>query len=67
MDGNPYRRTPPGLKSRFTAAEIAQIRDVYDRWNAIRRERIRICKALDLKHNGFNRIGAGKLGKNPRD
>ena len=57
---------PPGLYSRFTADEIAKIRDVYDRLKAVRIERIRITKELDLKMNGFNRIGQGKLGKKPR-
>ena len=57
----------PGRACRFTAAEIERIRDVYDRWNAVRIERIRITKELDLKKNGFNRIGQGRLGKKPRE
>ena len=58
---------PPGLKSRLTREEIARVRDVYDRWKTVRIERIRVSKELGLGHSGFNRIGQGKLGKNPRD
>jgi hypothetical protein len=61
-----YRRQSPGLKSRFTAEEIAYIRDVHARWISVRNERIRITKLLNLSKSAFSRIGKGTLGKNPR-
>ena len=64
MDGS---RRQPGPTSRYTAEQIAHIRDVYARWMAVRRERIRLTKTLGLGHSGFCRIGMGTLGKKPRD
>ena len=61
------KRRSPGVKSRFTAEEIAHIRDVHNRWQAMRVERIRLCKSLGLRSDLFNRIGSGRLGKNPRE
>ena len=60
------RRLSPGRPSRFTAEEIERIRDVHRRWNAVRLERIRITKELGMKTDTFNKVGAGRLGKNPR-
>ena len=61
-----YRRQSPGMKSRLTAEQVEEIREVYGRLLKARKDRLRIQKILDLTPDNFCRIGTGKRGKNPR-
>ena len=59
-------RLMPGLKSRFTHDELEAIRAAYNEWQRARIARIRVCKNFGLRSDTFNKIGQGRLGKNPR-
>ncbi|MEY4471870.1 MAG: hypothetical protein RL671_174 [Pseudomonadota bacterium] len=52
-----------GKAREYTAAEIAEIREIYARWKAIRLERIRFTKSRGLRPDQFNRVGSGRIGK----
>ena len=59
-------RPQSGRSSRYTAEELARVRELYERWHTVRNERLRTMKSLNLRACEFVRIGKGQLGKKPR-
>jgi hypothetical protein len=47
----------------YTAEEVLAIREMYQRWEAVRIERIRFTKSRGMRPDQFNRIGRGVIGK----
>lgn len=46
-----------GRARQYTPEEIAEIRDLYRRWKAVRTERTRYTKSKGMRPHHFNRIG----------
>jgi hypothetical protein len=54
-----------GRFNRYTAEELALVRDVYHRWGAVRMERMRLQARLGMRTDVFCRVGQGLYGKKP--
>lgn len=61
-----YRRNSPGPVCRLTVQQVAEIREVYARYDEARKQRRRIQKALDLTPDEFRLFAKGRRGKKAR-
>ena len=55
-----------GRASRYTADDIRRVRELHERWAAVRRERAHLMAELRLRPYEFTRYGRGVMGKKPR-
>lgn len=60
------RPSTNGRASRFTAAEIADVREVYRLLRLAERQRTQIQQRLGMSPDEFNNYGRGARGKKPR-
>lgn len=55
-----------GRISRFTADQIERIREIHERLDRARRDRMRVCAELGIDADLFSKYGRGARGKKPR-
>lgn len=55
-----------GPRSRYTRAQIEEIRECFAEWTRIKRWRQRLIADLAIDPRHWHRIGIGEVGNNPK-